>query len=974
MKSIRLRLITLFTALVLAVTGILGVVVVNQFASVLEEDAHAELQNMAEVQARYIQSRIDNQLNYMESLAQNSIILNPAVPQEQRVAFFEGEAARVGYDAFVLADLAGNGVTQSAAGDTVNVADRSYFKGAAAGVPTVSDITISRVTGEPVLLFATPVYQNGVITAVLYGRKEGKTLSSIVSEVTYGETGFGSLINNDGIATGNANLDLVKQQFNFSKADEENPDYVELAELVRSKMITREPGSGDYSLEGKEFLVGFSPVEGTPWILSVAMDLVELNAQVVEVRNTIITVIILAIIAAAFAVFLISGTIAKPIVATTEELNRLAGFDFRHNEHSHAGKYINRQDEIGTMLKAVATMQQNVQDNLIDKLEHISQGNLDDEIIMVGDNDQVGPALQDTQGAIKTLITDTNMLVSAAVEGRLDERADASKYNGDYRKVIAGVNQTLDAVVEPIKEASSVLEAMAKGDLEQDMQGDYKGEHAAIKVSVNKTFASIKMLVSDTNHLVDAAVAGELDTRADRSKHQGEYAKIISGVNATLDAMAEPIHEASGVLEEMAKGNLDQGMEGNYKGEYAVIKDSVNRTFDSIKMLVGDTNSLVESAVAGDLNARADTLKHSGEYARIVAGINATLEAMVAPIQEANTVLEEVANGSLKLRMVGEYKGEHSAIKDSLNSTLDFLQGIVDEVSDILDQMANSNMAVSITGDYKGDFEPIKTALNHIIESFNGILKDMNEAADQVSAGASQVSDGSQMLAQGSTEQAAAIQQLSSSIDEIADKTKDNAKRASEANMLSTTAQEKAQRGNDSMRQLQESMAEINLASGNISKIIKVIDDIAFQTNILSLNAAVEAARAGQHGKGFAVVAEEVRSLAARSAEAAKETTVLIEGSVKKTEGGTVIADETAVALEEIVAEITKAAQLVQEIAEASNDQATNITQINLGVDQVSQVVQGNTATAEQSAAASEELSGQSQLLKEMISRFKLKR
>ncbi|XQR04621.1 methyl-accepting chemotaxis protein [Acetobacterium wieringae] len=191
--------------------------------------------------------------------------------------------------------------------------------------------------------------------------------------------------------------------------------------------------------------------------------------------------------------------------------------------------------------------------------------------------------------------------------------------------------------------------------------------------------------------------------------------------------------------------------------------------------------------------------------------------------------------------------------------------------------------------------------------------------------------------------------------------------------MLSTTAQEKAQKGNDSMRQLQASMDEINQASGNISKIIKVIDDIAFQTNILSLNAAVEAARAGQHGKGFAVVAEEVRSLAARSAEAAKETTVLIEGSVKKTEGGNAIADETAIALEEIVEEITKAAQLVQEIAEASNDQATNITQINLGVDQVSQVVQGNTATAEQSAAASEELSGQSQLLKEMISRFKLK-
>lgn len=973
MKSIRLRLITLFTALILAVTGILGVIVVNQFTRVLETDAREQLQNTAVVQARYIESRRDAELQYMASLAQNSILLDGAIAQDQRVAFLEAEAARAGYDAYVLADLAGNGVTQNATGDTVNVADRSYFKGAAAGTPTASDITISRVTGEPVILYATPVYQNGAIAAVLYGRKEGTSLSEITKQVSYGETGFASLINNDGVAVGNSNLDLVKEQFNFAIADEENPDYAELAELVRSKMMTREPGFGDYTLEGKDLLVGFAPVEGSPWIMSVAIDQAELDAQVAEVRNTIIMVIILAIIVAAFAVFLISGTIAKPIVATTEELNRLAGFDFRHDAHSNAGKYINRQDEIGTMLKAVETMQQNVQENLIEKLEHIAQGNLDDEVIMVGDNDQVGPALQDTQAAIKTLVTDTNMLVTAAVEGRLDERADASKYNGDYQKVIAGVNQTLDAVIEPIKEASGVLEAMAKGNLEQDMQGHYKGEHAAIKVSVNKTFASIKMLVSETNNLVDAAVAGELDTRADTSSHQGEYAKIIAGVNATLDAMAEPIQEASVVLLKMAQGNLDQSMAGHYKGEYAVIKDSVNKTFDSIKMLVDDTNSLVESAVAGDLNARADTLKHSGEYTRIVAGVNATLDAMVAPIQEANTVLEEVANGSLKLRMAGEYQGEHSAIKDSLNSTLDFLQGIVDEVSEILDQMANSNMVVNTTGDYKGDFEPIKIALNHIIESFNGILKDMNEAADQVSAGASQVSDGSQMLAQGSTEQAAAIQQLSSSIDEIADKTKDNAKRASEANMLSTSAQEKAQKGNDSMRQLQESMDEINQASGNISKIIKVIDDIAFQTNILSLNAAVEAARAGQHGKGFAVVAEEVRSLAARSAEAAKETTVLIEGSVKKTEGGTAIADETANALEEIVVEITKAAQLVQEIAEASNDQATNITQINLGVDQVSQVVQGNTATAEQSAAASQELSGQSQLLKEMISRFKLK-
>lgn len=479
-----------------------------------------------------------------------------------------------------------------------------------------------------------------------------------------------------------------------------------------------------------------------------------------------------------------------------------------------------------------------------------------------------------------------------------------------------------------LKSMAVMAERIAQGDLNDNGLLDGSIKSGDLTRAFSKMLSNLKLLMKEIDTLIHSVEEGNLSVRGNPGSFSGGWSQLVAGINKLIDTFVQPINVTAQHVERISKGDIPEKLTDKYNGDFNEIKNSLNACIDAIKALVADANMLAESAIEGKLETRADTTRHEGDFRKIVQGVNRTLDAVIEPIKESSMVLQQMAKGNMDVYVKGSYKGEHAVIKESLNLTID-----------------------------------------HI----NEILWEVNESAQQVAAGSRQVAASSQSLSQGATEQASAIEEVTSSMTQVSAQTKQNAINANQASELALTVKDNAVQGKNQMEDMLVSMQEINSASSNISRIIKVIDEIAFQTNILALNAAVEAARAGQHGKGFAVVAEEVRNLAERSAKAARETTEMIEGSIKKVETGTKIANDTSEALNKIVDGVSRASKLSEEIAAASNEQATGISQVNQAISQVAEVLHTNSVGAEESASANEELSNQANLLKSSLSRFTLK-
>ncbi|WP_447939738.1 methyl-accepting chemotaxis protein [Pseudoxanthomonas mexicana] len=482
------------------------------------------------------------------------------------------------------------------------------------------------------------------------------------------------------------------------------------------------------------------------------------------------------------------------------------------------------------------------------------------------------------------------------------------------------------SIVRPMAEVTSVADAVARGQLDRQIVVDDRSETGELLGSMQRMQTQVKSVIAALAEMTHRHDEGQISFRIDDSTFPGDYGRMVRDTNTLVAQHIGVKMRAVEIMRRYAVGDLSMDME-RLPGEKVVITEAMDMCKANLSAINGDIKRLASAAAIGDFSQRGDEQRYEYDFREMVSGVNRLMETTDGNLAEVSALLQAIARGDLTARMEGDFHGVFATMRDDANATVSQLTEIVGGI-----QMA----ALSI-----------------------------NTAAGEISSGNSD-------LSRRTEQQAANLEETAASMEELTSTVRQNADSARQANQLAIGAASVASQGGEVVGKVVSTMTDIEQSSKKIAEIISVIDGIAFQTNILALNAAVEAARAGEQGRGFAVVASEVRTLAQRSASAAKEIKGLIETSVDKVADGSALVNQAGATMSEIVASVQRVTDIMAEISAASQEQSAGIEQVNQTITQMDEATQQNAALVEEATAAARSMEEQAQALTESVSVFKL--
>lgn len=576
------------------------------------------------------------------------------------------------------------------------------------------------------------------------------------------------------------------------------------------------------------------------------------------------------------AILIAAGRMAKRLEALAKASNRMALGDLRVDIATRG------DDEVALLGQSLKEVQAQGREQCAALLA-ISKGDMGQEVKVRSENDALGQAMGVMQQNISRMLHDTLSLVAAAREGRLHHRVDATGHAGEFRVIVEGFNDTLDAIVLPLEDAAGLMKRISRGDLPQEMTARYAGEFQSLMQSIGDSTEALRRLTDELADVIEAQKNGMVQARCEPKRHQGVFAQLSYGMNEALDAVLLPMRESSQLLAAYALGNLTNEMPP-MPGEQRKYSDAVNTIRSNVLNVANEMKRLTDAAAAGVLQVRADSHLYDGVFLELIDGMNHTLDAATAPVTEAVRVLNRLRQQDLTVAMTGAFAGEYATMKDALNQTVGALC----------------------------------TALNALKKNSTGV--------QQAATGVGKISRVQVRHLDKVSE--ALFESVQSSKQMLTDIERDSR----ETRLLRELSQrnfEQAQQGTELVSRTAHSMTGIEQSARRSAEIIDVINAIAQQTNLLALNASVEAARAGDAGVGFAVVASEIQALAARSREAAANIEKLVADALRLSLDGNQLATQMAHQFREIAKGIEDVSAHMTHMTTLTSHRMKTIFQMN---------------------------------------------